>query len=209
MEDGWVGSSDSQRAVTRTTRQPTQWDEVFTARKQTWAALESDFRARVASGEVVLEGLQTAPTLARNRMSIPAAWAAIMRFKVRESIVIAEDTKFIGVMASPFASQANATPTDAPKVEVAVKGVSSFPRRSNRENYTPLIEEALRARWDDVAARVALDGGFIATQIARMLEVWIKSTYPERINQHLPTLGTIRTRLPKIYDQLLAEKAVQ
>ena len=180
------------------------------------SALLADFRRLLERGVVHLRGVQVHPLRQTTPTPIPGSWATDFRFDLKESAIDCADHRWVMVTASlqPKAADAGAQAFDAP-VQDLVPGPAACVvprRRGGRTKYEPLIEEALRARWDDIASK--LDAGaqnrISYAMVATMLLKWLRTRYPQasRTN-HLPSPHTIRTRVPKIYDRLMSEKPVQ
>ncbi|TDH60830.1 hypothetical protein E2C06_20255 [Dankookia rubra] len=206
MDDGWVGSLDDKRAVARVARQPTPWDEVNTTRKQARAALERDFRARIASGEVVLTGLQIAPTAAYTRSKIPPIWAPRLRFLTTKNVVFMGNIKFVDVLASHFVRTTIPLPAEA-EAEGAPANTPDPPKKPpGRPSYKRAIEEDLRTHWADVRRRAAKEanGKPNWSELARVMR---RRLIKANNNHHdgIPEEPTLRKHLPRIYKQLLRE----
>ena len=87
------------------------------------AELLADFRTRIATGEVELVGLQTAPVLAAEPARLSPAWAMRMQFDWRQQTVSVERALFVDVVGT--VKQRTATPRTSnqpPK-----RGRPSFP----------------------------------------------------------------------------------
>ena len=182
-------------------------------RQNAWQALEPGFRQRVASGEVVLEGLQCAPSLATARSTIPTLWARLLIFDALSNKVstTVQNVAFMDVTAYRARQQRSAGASaaalpDDPSPPVAIP--ASRPR--GRTSYEPLIEEALRANWDKVQQRAAdhPEQRPVWTEAARLLHNWLCKEHRNK-RQQIPHFDTIRTDLPKIYDRVLSEKPVR
>jgi hypothetical protein len=125
------------------------------AERKARTVLERDFRNRVASGEVVLEGLQFAPNLAAARSTIPSVWARLLIFQLADSIWVGnQKIKFMEVTACRPVSLVSAPTASVAPVGTAV-GVDTgpSPRPRGRENFSPLIKAVLRAHWAEVRQR--------------------------------------------------------
>lgn len=185
------------------------------SRQQAWHALREDFRGRIASGEVVLIGLQVAPSLATARAKIPVIWSSLLRFRAPATVVV-RDVQFIRVTAHRV-RQLPAAAALAPSQEVAGEQATSAeeseantPRRPRgRENVAPLIEADLRANWDDVQRRASRssNGRPNWSELARAVRKRLVKS--QGLNKPMPHWQTIRTRLPDIYARLLSENAVR
>jgi hypothetical protein len=174
-------------------------------------AVEQDFRNRVTSGEVVLEGLQFAPSLSPALSVIPAIWGQMLIFSLRDNIWVGRKIKFMQVTAFrpvPLVSTAaggaalvNAAPEAAP---------ASLPRPRGRVSYVPLIEADLRANWDDVQRRAASrpDQLPVWSDLAREMHRQFAGKLRNG-GGPIPHVQTIRTRLPRIYARLLSENPVR
>jgi hypothetical protein len=199
--------------VLRRTRPRTWSDTLRSERNQIWNELLADFRRRIASGDVVLVGLQVAPTLAQSKSRIPSVWAGLLKFEVARGAVTARDVKFIHVTAALSKPEAEfiAVGGNVPPPRSVADDVPDRPtRRGGRENFGPLIEEALQARWDDIEARKAIDGKLAWTTMAEMLLRWLKAQYPQRdANGQLPAPRTIENKLSKTYHRLAHDKPAQ
>ena len=77
-----------------------------------------------------------------------------------------------------------------------------------RENYEPLILEALQVRLDSIGAQEVAPQGW--SVLAKVLQAWLVSKYPERRkHKRLPSAETIRIRLPGLYQYLTDIKSVR
>ena len=97
-------------------------------------ALQADFAARIASGEIELIGLQTEPALAADRTSLSPAWAGRMRFDWRNGTVQVGEVRFVEV-----SGVRRTTPT-APETEAG-----SQPQQGGRPGF-PMEEMVEIAR---------------------------------------------------------------
>jgi hypothetical protein len=181
--------------------------------RKAWRALESDFRTRVASGEVLLDGLQCAPTLATSRSPIPALWARLLVFCFAQNKIATtvQNVEFIDVMGYRAGRQISAGTTPAVQPNIPSKAVTvSAPRPRGRMSYEPLIEADLRANWDEIRRRAANRPGQLPvwSELARAMH---KRLDRARRNGGgaIPHVQTIRTHLPQIYARLLSENPVR
>jgi hypothetical protein len=97
-------------------------------------ALQTDFAARIASGEIELTGSQTEPALAADRTSLSPAWAGRMKFDWRNGTVQVGGVRFVDV-----SGVRRATPT-APET-----GSGGESRRGGRPSF-PMEEMVEIAR---------------------------------------------------------------
>jgi hypothetical protein len=181
------------------------------AERKARMAVEQDFRNRVTSGEVVLEGLQFAPSLAPALSVIPSIWGQMLIFSRMDVISVGRKIRFMQVTAFrqvPLVSTA-AGSTVSGKTAPAVATARS-PRPPGRASYVPLIEADLRANWDEIRRQAANRPGQLPvwSELARAMH---KRLARERRNDRrsIPHVQTIRTRLPEIYARLLSEKPVR
>jgi hypothetical protein len=189
-----------------------------------WRRLYADFVQRLTREEFHLSGVQTRPVLTTVRRPIPGVWAAECEFDFTKSVVTIREVRFTAVIASRTAP---ATPADAPTEPTAARplegttpvgaegegGDADAPvsTRRGRDSFRPIIEQAVRDHWHDVHKLVTQPSGAEPnwSGIARMLHKRLtqqKSRFPEL---KVPQFETLRTRLPKIYSQVLIEKGVR
>jgi hypothetical protein len=182
-------------------------------KQKAWQAVERDFRNRIASGEVVLEGLQCAPTLATSRSVIPSLWAELLIFhpvsdqvetKIQK-IEFMKVTAFRAVRQVSTVASAAALTNDLPEAVMAPS-----PRPRGRTSYEPLIEAVLRANWEDVQRRASShpEQRPIWSELARAIHKRLRREQ-RKGEEQIPHEQTIRTRLPQIYARLLSEKPVR
>ncbi|WP_426954123.1 hypothetical protein [Muricoccus radiodurans] len=206
-DDDWRGDLGRLRAAER---------KVIGDRQQlAWIEVREDFRARIASGELVLTGLQIAPSLAAARSVIPAIWARLLVFRAQNSVT-AKEVRFIDVMVERIVRQPMA-PTFSKEQGIAAPSEPSremeeaapLRRPRGRANVGPMIEEDLRTNWEEVQRLAARSpsGKPSWTTLARAVRKRLGKTHPRR--QSIPHEQTIRTRLPKIYARLLSDNLVQ
>jgi hypothetical protein len=191
--------------------EPTYRDIVLTERHQAWAALETDFRAQVAAGVLVLRGLMVAPNLANARSQVPAIWSSLLRLNVAQNMATAGDKKFIGVTVSRPAKLdvvVAAYPAEVPKITDDLPAPSK--RRRGNAPATPLIEACLRANWEDVCRHAAKGRTGVPnwSSLARSVLKWSNKEQRDR-HTKLPAFATIRGHLPELYAELLREKTVR
>jgi hypothetical protein len=174
-------------------------------------ALEHDFRNRVASGEVVLEGLQFAPSLATARSVIPSIWARLLIFRFADSVWVGnQKIRFMEITAfRPVPLVSTAASSAAPMSTAPEAAAASLPRPRGRMSYVPLIEAALRANWDEVCQRAANRPAQLPiwSDLARVIHKRLAKEH-RKGEGSIPHEQTIRTRLPQIYARLLSEKPV-
>lgn len=138
--------------------QHARFDAAVRRRQEAWKALEPDFRATVAAGEVVLEGLQCAPSLATARSVIPALWAQLLTFNVASNKVstTVQCIEFMDVTAHRVVPPLNAAPSSAVLGDGLAEATSTAPSRPRgRRSYEPQIEAELRANWNELQQGLA------------------------------------------------------
>lgn len=188
-----------------------------------WRRLYADFVKRLTREAFHLSGVQTRPVLTTARRPIPGVWAAECEFDFTRNVVTVGEVRFTAVTASRTAPT---MPTDAPTgptvarswegaapVAAEAKGdddASVSPRRG-RDSYHPIIQQAVRDHWPDVRGLVAQPSGAEPnwSGIARMLHKRLTQQQRGQPGLKVPQVDTLRTRLPKIYAQVLAEKGAQ
>jgi hypothetical protein len=190
--------------------------EVLARRRRAQRALLADLRSRVASGEVVLEGLQIgpgAPAIERSR--VPALWGPLLQFNFKKDIVGARGAEFALVRASRavvgIAPVASSQPAHAPPAEDFVAVEHKATRRAGgRGNFAPMIEALLREMWEQIQRRLEETGRKVPvwSELARTMEKRLKNAAANN-GKPVPHVDTIRTRLPEIYERVLSEKIVQ
>lgn len=175
-------------------------------------AVERDFRDRVASGEVLLEGLQFTPSLAAARSVIPSVWAKLLIFMPRNSMWVGNlKTRFIDVTARRTVSlPSTVISSTAPASVASAAAAASLPRPRGRTSYEPLIEAALQANFDKVQQRAANhpEQRPTWTEAAALLHRWLGKEH-RNSGRRIPHVQTIRTNLPRIYARLMSEKAAE
>jgi hypothetical protein len=173
-------------------------------------ALERDFRDRIASGDVVLGGLQFAPTLATARSTIPSVWARLLSFwvPVNKVLVGVQKIRFMEVTAHRAVPPVSAAVSSATPASADTEAAADpSPRRRGRASSEPLIEADLRANWEAVQQRVAKtsNGEPNWSDIARFVRNRLmRARGPGQVK--VPQLDTIRRKLPRMYAQLLGDK---
>jgi hypothetical protein len=182
------------------------------AERQARMAVDHDFRNRIASGEVVLEGLQFAPSLATARSKIPSIWAQLLIFHRNDSIWVGNGkTKFMQVTAIRLMQLVSTKVSSAALESSAPEAATASLRRPpGRASYVPLIEADLRANLDEIRRRAANRPGQrpVWSELAR--EVYKRLDRARRNGGgSIPHVQTIRTRLPRIYARLLSRKPVR
>nr|MCV4209757.1 hypothetical protein [Roseomonas sp. SXEYE001] len=182
------------------------------AERKARTALEHDFRNRIASGEVVLEGLQFAPSLATARSAIPSVWAQLLIFQLKNNIwILNQKIKFMEVTAHrvvpPVSTEVSAS---APVITAIGSPTVPALRPRGRASYKPLIEAALKAHWEEVQRRADNWPGQqpVWSELARLLHKRLSKEH-RNSGRQIPHEQTIRTRLPDIYARLLSEKPVR
>ncbi|MCI0753557.1 hypothetical protein [Teichococcus vastitatis] len=194
-------------------KQQARYDAAVQRRQEAWQALEPGFRKRVASGEVVLEGLQCAPVLATARSVIPALWARLLIFNTagNEISTTVQNLKFMDVTAYHTGQRIRADAGAAALPDdLSAAATIPAPRPRGRESYEPLIEAALDANWDKVQERAARhpEQRPVWSEAAKILHNWLRKEHRDD-GQKIPHFDTIRTRLSQIYARRLSEKPVR
>ncbi|CAH0242978.1 hypothetical protein [Roseomonas sp. CECT 9278] len=195
----------------------------FAALIAAWTALETDFRARLVSGEFHLRGVMTRPQRTTVQVSLPGVWAADYLFDFRREAISVDDARYVAVVATYGAAaegsgrdvdrlsdaavpdsatcertvtEAHAVPPSAPPVVV---------RKGGRKPVAGIIEDALRRHWDGV-----FPNGAPARPESWL---WLARTLTKRVGRAamsaaggFPKEETVRGHLPEIYDRLLVEK---
>jgi hypothetical protein len=193
--------------------QHARFDAAIRRRQEAWQALEPSFRAQVAAGEVVLEGLQCAPLLATARSLIPALWARLLIFNTASNKIstAVQGVEFVDVTARRVMPQIGVPQSAAVLAEGPLEEIPAAPPRPRgRESYEPLIEEALRANWDEVQRRLTSreqqrpNWSELAVAMHRRLVRGNRNS-----GAKVPHVQTIRTRLPGIYARVLSENPVR
>jgi hypothetical protein len=175
--------------------------------------LVRDFRDRVASGEIVLTGLQTKPSMGRKRTTLPAIWAPLLRFVWRKDMVCIGPEEFSFVRAAgPLrraATVQGAVGPAATEPEGGPKATTPGMAPRGPRSTVPLIERAVRENWSKIRSGTPADGaeGPNWHAAAILLEKWMRRRSPKGEDQKLPAVRTIRKHLPDVYARLLAEKA--
>ncbi|MFC7737520.1 hypothetical protein ACFQX4_17100 [Roseomonas sp. GCM10028921] len=194
-------------------RQLAAHDAAVKRRENAWDALEPSFRDRVASGEVVLEGLQSAPTLATARSAIPSLWARLLIFDAGSNRVstTVQNVEFIDVTAYHSVQRVNAVTIAAVLTTPWTEAdAANPPRPRGRTSYNALIESDLRANLEEVRRRAAQNPGQRPnwSELARAMHKRLTKQQRSGGGQ-IPHVETIRTRLPDIYARLLSKKPVR
>lgn len=189
-----------------------------------WRRLYADFVQRLTREEFHLSGVQTRPVLTTVRRPIPGVWAAECEFDFTQSVVTILEVRFTAVTASRTAPVA---PADAPTEPTAARPLEAtspvgaegeggdvdapVSTRRGRDSFRPIIEQAVRDHWHDVHRLVTLPSGAEPnwSSIARMLYKRLTQQKGRSPELKVPQVDTLRTRLPKIYAQVLGEKGVR
>lgn len=90
-------------------------------------AVVTDFRNRLACGEIELRGLRTRPSLAAQIEIVPRIWAKLLQFRFDENAIRAQDAEYIDIRAY----RVGATPANA-LGQSDVCGIISVPPASCR-----------------------------------------------------------------------------
>jgi hypothetical protein len=203
--DGWGFDLETElRLAARLKEIEDAQQAILAQREIADAAVLRDFRARIASGEIILTGLRTKPLLDSGRSIIPCEWAELLELDWDESSVRAAEVVFVAVTAehrpiSDAAAFGGSQPASAGAA--TVEELSKVPHAGGRENYNFLIKEALLAYRERALARevAGTHNKVHNTTIAKSLLGWLEANYPDRKKSgHLPSLETIRTRFPKM-----------
>lgn len=199
-----------------------------------WNDLIIDFRTRLVRGEFHLRGVMAQPHRARTEDVLPGVWAADYRFDFLHDAVSLDGARYIAVRAAYGAApEVDLTQGDAEvppgrnapeeggrsgdegltggATAIGIYPTSPAPlqhaiRAGGREPAPPLIEEALRVHWDDLFPAGAPSRPESWVQLANSLSKRVKRAKPS-LGGVFPKEETVRKHLPKIYAQLLDEKA--
>ncbi len=142
------------------------------------AAVQTDFSARIASGDVELSGLQTEPAFAAERAPLSAAWAKRMQFDWKRQAVRIESALFVDVLGITKAA-----------VRVAQAQCAGQSRRRGRPSY-PLEQLAAIAR--DRGAKRAPTKEREADILLEEFRRWYPAARP-------PKARTIQDHVEEIY----------
>lgn len=141
-------------------------------------ALQTDFAARIASGEIELTGLQTEPALAADRTSLSPAWAERMRFDWRKQTVRIKGVQFVDVFG------VRRTAPTGPETKSGGQ-----PRRRGRPNFP--MEEMVAIARERMRIR--------ESNVAREAELLLKEYRARHADAKPPAVRTIEDHVTKIY----------
>ena len=185
----------------------------FTRFMAAWHALENDFRARLVRGEFHLRGVMAKPRREQHSEILPGAWAADLAFDFQGDAVRVDDARYVAVTASygagPGDEFANSSSERANGAlgDQAMAPTPTAPRRhrGGRMNTKSVVEEALRAHWDELFPKGApVDPGPWTRLASRLIKRVGTSGHQRRIG--FPQEETVRKHLREIYGRLVVEK---
>ncbi|HWX49967.1 MAG TPA: hypothetical protein VNZ61_18120 [Roseomonas sp.] len=185
--------------------------ELTAPRDEAWKLLIADFRRRIASGEIVLEGFQVRPVLVNTRSQFPTAWEPLLQFEWERNAVFIRRAEFVGVTVRRHTAKVSRQSLSSLPSQSCAAETEAVPRRRGRESFAPLIEADLRAHWDETQARTnrASTGEPLWSELARIVYKRLVRQHSRRNGSKVPHEQTIRKHLPKIYRQLLSDKPAQ
>jgi hypothetical protein len=184
-----------------------------------WTALETDFRARLVSGEFDLQGVMAQPRRTTEQVTLPGVWAADFWFDFRQDAISVDDARYVAVAAT----YGVATGEGGPEVErlsgsvepeggtgdqhETEAGAAPHPpaRKGGRESLSGVVEDALRTHWDALFPKGAPARPESWVWLARSLIKRVARAAPGNAGG-FPKEETVRRHLRKIYGRLLVEK---
>jgi hypothetical protein len=190
-----------------------------------WDRLFNHFRLKVEQGLVELQGVDTLSIGRLERERIPSARASEMTFDPAGGAVFVGIRIYTNVIVSwrndvSVWGDEPRTPEPIPEADERVVASPAPPTNAEktlrdkspagrgRESFTPLIREALDDRWD--AVHQGVREGTLWTTMASWLRKHLERKYPDRIlEKRIPVIGTIRTRLPRIYKEECVRRSVR
>ena len=172
----------------------------FSALFKAWDAAVYDFRRMVERREIALAGIEQRDDLTEVVASIPGSYASDMMFDFDYNTVTVRGRCFGCIVATRGEGAGNNLPQITNPAAVAkTRGQSSL---------DPLIREAVCARWSSIC----IDGKRANTwsTMANWLEKHLRDKYQSiDSGKRIPSHGTIRTRLPRIYNEKFAAMTAQ
>ena len=172
----------------------------FSALFRAWDAAVFDFRRMVERREISLVGIEQRDDLTEVAASIPGSYASDMMFDFDYNTVTVRGRCFGCIVAIRGETVGNnPPPINNPFAAARARGQSSL---------DPLIREAVNDRW----SRICIDGKPANTwsTMANWLEKHLRDKYQSiDSGKRIPSHGTIRTRLPRIYNEKFAAMTAQ
>jgi hypothetical protein len=188
------------------------WEKTHAFEMARWD-LFKDLTTQFGQGKLEFTGVQDGPVREIFARKIPAARADEFRIDHELDFIYCLDYRFINVFVR---KKAQPRRVSEPTHECAPFGehqkIMVATKKGGKLSYDPLIREAAEAKWEMLTRRVFGDAEskLSISAVATILYDYLVAKYGgDGSNVHLPVPETIRTRLRRIYDEMLAEEPVR